>query len=164
MIKGNCDRPILMEEMTGVGIVEGWIVSDSKIKELDLYVDEKCEGHPAYGIERADVFRDFPEIHNSSKSGFRHFLKTTDLQDGRHTIEIRASNISDETIWFKGEVVINNPALNHSDENKVRLFYNCSGGKSNLDNMPVYLFIEPSKLCNIECVMCRPEEQMDKLR
>ncbi len=39
-----------------------------------------------------------------------------------------------------------------------------SGGKSHLDNMPAYLFIEPSKLCNIECVMCRPEEQMEKLR
>ncbi|MCP3677494.1 MAG: hypothetical protein GY721_07885 [Deltaproteobacteria bacterium] len=104
MIKGNCDRPILMEEMKGVGIIEGWIVSDSNIKELDLYVDEKREGNPTYGFERADVCRDYPEIQNSGKSGFRHFLKTTDLQNGKHIIEIRASNIKDETIWFRGKV------------------------------------------------------------
>ena len=164
MIKGNLEKPRVMNVIKDIGIVEGWIASDSKLKGIDLSLDEKLIAHPEYGIERKDVYRDNPYIEGSGQSGFRHFLKTIDIPDGKHLLEIRGTNIANEAIWFKGEVVVDNASLNISDRNRLRLFENYSEKKTILDNMPVHLFIEPSNLCNLECVMCRSKEYIDLLK
>lgn len=164
MIKGHCDRPKVTDVISSISIVEGWVVSDSIMKALDIYINGKRIGQTNCGIERHDVYDLNTDIEGSGQSGFRYFLKTTDFPDGKHLLEIKTSNHNNETIHFKGEIIIDNSFLNQTEINRLRLFENYVNKSTTLDSMPTYLFIEPSKMCNLECIMCRSREYINELK
>ncbi|MBI4849262.1 MAG: radical SAM protein [Nitrospirae bacterium] len=164
MIKGHCDRPKVMRVMKSISVVEGWIVSDSKLHKIDVHLDGKCLGQAVYGIERNDVVNVHPDIEGSRQSRFRYLLKTTDFPDGKHLLEIKASNDNKDDICFSGEVAIDNSLLTRVEINQLRLLENYSNRETTLDSMPTYLFIEPSKMCNLECIMCRSREYIIELK
>jgi len=164
MIIGSCDRPRKGEKLRGIATIEGWIISDTKLESIELYLDGKYLGQPIYGIERGDVHLHYPGIRQARKSGFRYFLRTTDFSSGQHLLEIKAYNQAQETISFQGEVLIDNSSLSQVQENRLRFFENCRQKRTILDNLPLYLFIEPSRLCNVECIMCRSTSYLDELK
>lgn len=71
MIKICVDSPINESEIFDNMIeIRGWAISDQPIKKLKLYLNGKCLQSIPYGFERLDVYRAFPDVPNSAKSGF----------------------------------------------------------------------------------------------
>lgn len=165
MLMGNIDFPETDgQEVSCVIEIKGWMAGDSQLRTLKLQVDE---GHPAtlqQDIHRPDVGRDHPSFVLASRSGFSHLLNTSALTDGTHTITIEGELQSSERLTLSRSFLVDNSNPEETEKNCSTFVRNISERKVFLESLPLRIFLEPSKLCNISCVMCRSPEYLTSLK
>lgn len=85
--RGVIDEPIVVPD-SDVSIIRGWILDDSGIAEVNIYVDGIWKGRAVYGDLREDVYQVYPQ-YNNQQSGFHFNLNTLGLPNGAHTITVQ---------------------------------------------------------------------------
>jgi N-acetylmuramoyl-L-alanine amidase len=86
--KGYLDTPLSGASLSGVKNLSGWYLDGYGVAKIEVLVDGSVVGHAAYGGERPDVQKAFPEFNNKN-AGFHYDLDTTKFSDGQHTVTIR---------------------------------------------------------------------------
>lgn len=98
------EEPILGGVSNGIANVRGWLVSDTPIVKVDLYIDGVFFGEIPYGGVRALVAEAHPSYPNANKSGFSMAYGFSNLSRGEHTMQVRAYDasglISEQTNTF----------------------------------------------------------------
>lgn len=85
----NFEEPIDGRTSNGIANVRGWIVSDSAITRIDLYVDGVLLGAIPHGGIRPLVGDTYPTFPNSDKSGFSMAYGFSNFTRGTHTMEVK---------------------------------------------------------------------------
>ena len=80
------ETPVSSDAYTGIGTLSGWAVADSGIERIEIHIDGQFAFDVAYGNIRSDVGNAFPDINNSSKSGFSIRYNFSALTSGEHTV------------------------------------------------------------------------------
>lgn len=94
----SLEEPIAGEIHMGVGNLRGWAVSSTGIARIEVLVDGVPKFDAPYGGNRADVGGAFPEVANSSQSGFSLAYNYSGLSLGQHTITAIAHTVEGETL------------------------------------------------------------------
>ena len=92
------EEPVSGSVYSGVGNLRGWSVASLGVDRIEVWMDGAYEFDAPYGGFRNDVGNVFPDIENSSASGFSLAWNYNDMSPGEHTITARAYNQSDEFI------------------------------------------------------------------
>ncbi len=72
---------------SGIGNFQGWAVAQEGIARVDLYVDDVFFQSAPYGGLRGDVGSVFPDVPNSSESGFSLAYNYGNLEEGTHKLK-----------------------------------------------------------------------------
>lgn len=95
----------------------GWALSDSKVKQVNFYLDGVYVQTTAVGISRPDVAIIHPDYPNALTSGYSSSLSIADVKVGVHTVEARVigvdNSIASAYIHFKNvKIVVIDPGHN----------------------------------------------------
>ena len=106
-LKLTLEEPINGEVHGGVGNLRGWAVASEGIEKIEIYIDGSYDFDAPYGGARGDVGAAFPEVPNSTESGFSAAFAYSNLAAGTHTIEAvaRATDGREERSAATFEVV-----------------------------------------------------------
>jgi hypothetical protein len=80
------EEPINNETHMGVGNLRGWAVASSGISRVEILIDGAYAFDAPYGGSRGDVGGAFPDIEDSSQSGYSLAFNYSGLSAGPHTI------------------------------------------------------------------------------
>jgi hypothetical protein len=94
----SIEEPVAGEVHMGVGNIRGWVVSSRGIERVRAYLNDKLVAEVPYGGSRADVASAFPDISSAASSGFSMSYNYSSLCEGRHTLEIVAETIDNDSI------------------------------------------------------------------
>jgi hypothetical protein len=89
---GSLDLPAQGSAVSGMVSVEGWAFDSASATTVDLYVDGARISSGAPNIARPDIVAAYPGA--PANSGYQFNLDTTQLPNGKHTIEVRAADAS----------------------------------------------------------------------
>jgi alpha-tubulin suppressor-like RCC1 family protein len=89
--KGYLDSIKENQTISGNYTISGWALDGSGVSKIEVLIDNSIVGEATYGFSRSDVLAVFPE-YNNSMAGYRYFLNTMSLSEGKHTITIRHYN------------------------------------------------------------------------
>lgn len=84
------EEPVPGNTYTGIRNLRGWAIASSGIDKIEIYIDGIYQFDTPYGGIRTDVGNAFPEVNDSSNSGFSLAYGYTNLSRGTHTITARA--------------------------------------------------------------------------
>ena len=88
----------------------GWALNDSKVKQVNFYLDGALVQTTAVGISRPDVASAYPNYPYALASGYSTSLNIANVKLGVHTIEVRAigmdNSIASTYIHFKNAKTI----------------------------------------------------------
>ena len=116
------EEPIEGESHTGVGNLRGWAVSSDGIQKVEILINGAYIFDAPYGGSRLDVGGAFPEVPNSSDSGFSLAFNYSNLSAGPHTITAIAHSSSGATVEGSASFeVVRFDSSFISDENAVDL-------------------------------------------
>ena len=90
------EEPVAGSVYSGVGNLRGWSVASSGVDRIEVWMDGAYAFDAPYGGFRNDVGNVFPDIENSSASGFSLAWNYNDMSPGEHTITARAYSQSGE--------------------------------------------------------------------
>jgi hypothetical protein len=85
-IRVALEEPVNNETHMGVGNLRGWAVASNGISRLEILIDGAYAFDAPYGGSRGDVGGAFPDIENSSQSGYSLAFNYSGLSAGPHTI------------------------------------------------------------------------------
>ncbi len=87
----SCDIADIYPEFTDIS---GWALSPEGMEKVEIFLDGRLLGNVVYGKERTDVGKVFPDIKNSTYSGFQLKEKTDKTYPAgtAHTIKIIATD------------------------------------------------------------------------
>lgn len=94
----SLEEPIDGRIHMGVGNLRGWAVSSEDITRVEILVDGISQFDAPYGGNRTDVGDAFPDIPNSSKSGFSLAFNYSGLTFGQHTVTAVAHTAGGQTL------------------------------------------------------------------
>ena len=94
----SLEEPIDGQIHMGVGNLRGWAVSSEDITRVEILVDGISQFDAPYGGNRTDVGDAFPDIPNSSKSGFSLAFNYSGLTSGQHTVTAIAHTTGGQTL------------------------------------------------------------------
>ncbi|MDZ5758801.1 N-acetylmuramoyl-L-alanine amidase [Carnobacterium maltaromaticum] len=83
----NIDRPTWNDQLGVSKSVYGWLLSDSPLRKVEVYVNNILVGQPSINESRPDVGRTYPQYSNNN-AGFSLEWDTSKLSVGRHTLKI----------------------------------------------------------------------------
>lgn len=86
----NIENPVNNHQLTDSFFVKGWALSENDIEKVEVYLDNKNIGQANYGIERNDIYSNYPEYSNSLKSGFT--MEVKGVSNGNHTLKVVATD------------------------------------------------------------------------
>lgn len=87
---GFIDFPTKHDYVSGNVTFRGWAVEDQSIVSVvEIYVDGVFMGQAAYGFPRPDVGDQYPQLVNSSHSGWMFTMDTTKLGNSIHRLTVR---------------------------------------------------------------------------
>jgi len=86
------EEPAAGSVYSGVGNLRGWSVATVGIDRIEIWIDGVYEFDAPYGGARGDVGNIFPNIDNSSRSGFSLAWNYSNMTPGEHVITARAYN------------------------------------------------------------------------
>jgi GT2 family glycosyltransferase/glycosyltransferase involved in cell wall biosynthesis len=81
-ILGHIDSTSEIEILHNSIDILGWAASNNEIEQIKIYANGVYMANALHGIIRSDVHKFFPDILNSSYSGFAHRLNSMDYKDG----------------------------------------------------------------------------------
>jgi len=117
------EEPVQGEIHTGVGNLRGWAVANRGVTKVEILIDGVYAFDIPYGGSRGDVGRAFPDVANSSQSGFSAAFNYSSLAAGQHSITAIAydssgatqqSSASFNVVRFNSEFISGNNAVNLS--------------------------------------------------
>ena len=82
----SLEEPVKGETHMGVGNLRGWAVATGGITKVEIRIDGSYAFDIPYGGARTDVGGAFPDVENSTSSGFSAAYNYSDLSAGEHTI------------------------------------------------------------------------------
>jgi len=88
----SLEEPVAGSVYSGVGNLRGWSVATVGIDRIEVWMDGVYAFDAPYGGLRNDVASVFPDIDNSSASGFSLAWNYNDMSQGEHVITARAYN------------------------------------------------------------------------
>lgn len=94
----SIENPAEGQTYSGVGTFQGWAVAQEGVASIDLYVDGSFFQQAPYGGSRRDVGNVFPDVPNSSNSGFALAYNFGNLSAGRHTLRAVAVTADGRTL------------------------------------------------------------------
>ena len=94
--------------LRGQSEVAGWAATSSGISDVKVFMDGKLLGQAHYGLLRPDVGAAYPELDESSRSGFFWMLDTRVFADGEHRLEVIATSRSGISVTLDMRVRIDN--------------------------------------------------------
>ena len=86
------EEPVAGSVYSGVGNLRGWSVATVGIDRIEIWFDGVYAFDAPYGGARGDVGNIFPDIDNSSQSGFSLAWNYNNMTPGEHVITARAYN------------------------------------------------------------------------
>ena len=86
-LRVTLEEPVNAEIHGGVGNLRGWAVASQGIEKIEIYIDGDYAFDAPYGGARGDVGAAFPDVANSTESGFSLAFAYSNLTSGAHTIE-----------------------------------------------------------------------------
>lgn len=95
------EEPVADEIHGGVGNLRGWAIASDGIEKVEIWIDGAYSFDVPYGGARGDVGNRYPEIADSSESGFSLAWNYNVMGIGVHTISAvayDASGVTDESI------------------------------------------------------------------
>jgi len=124
----NLEGPAKNEVTTGIIVLYGWAIDVVKIDSVHVSIDNSRRVDVdnvlelAYGADRSDVARVFPEVdgwENPQKSGFSAAFGTANLKNGRHKIEIIVTNVNGEETVVTSHFIVTNPPGRNGPRDKI---------------------------------------------
>ena len=91
------EEPIEGNVHSGIGNLRGWAVAGDGVAKVEVFVDGVLFQSAPYGGKRDDVGGAFPDVTNSSLSGFSLAYNYSALVPGSHTIMVRAHSNTGRT-------------------------------------------------------------------
>ena len=88
----SLEEPVAGSVYSGVGNLRGWSVATVGIDRIEIWFDGVYAFDAPYGGARGDVGNIFPDIDNSSQSGFSLAWNYSNMAPGEHVITARAYN------------------------------------------------------------------------
>ena len=82
----SLEEPVDGEVHSGVGNLRGWAVASSGIERVEILIDGVYEFDAPYGASRGDVGKAFPDVENSTSSGYSLSYAYGLLSSGEHSI------------------------------------------------------------------------------
>jgi hypothetical protein len=86
-LRVSIETPANGQVYSGIGNFQGWAVAQEGIERVDLYVDDVFFQSAPYGGSRGDVGSVFPDVPNSSESGFSLAYNYGNLGEGTHKLK-----------------------------------------------------------------------------
>ncbi|MFL6244905.1 MAG: hypothetical protein ACJ74H_02690 [Thermoanaerobaculia bacterium] len=87
---GYIDFPTKQDYVAGNVAFRGWALEDqASIAVVEIYVDGDYVGNAAYGFPRPDVGEQYPQLPNSSNSGWMFIMDTRKLGNSVHRLTVR---------------------------------------------------------------------------
>jgi len=105
---GFVEHPKPDTKATGPLNVGGWAFDDTKVSEVDVFVDEHVAGRANYGSPRPDVANIWP--HAPTGVGYQYVLDTTQYPNGKHLLGVNAKDSSGNfALLSRIPIIIDNP-------------------------------------------------------
>jgi Bacterial Ig domain len=104
------DNPTSGKSTSGIITFYGWALGlDSPVQKVSAFVDDnQARTEIVANGPRGDVGLAFPNVPNSSHSGFAFALNTRFLPNGKHSISLEAVNANNETKITSVDFLISN--------------------------------------------------------
>ena len=103
------EEPVDSGVSSGIGNIRGWVISDSGVDRVELFVNGQYQANIPFGGQRKDVERAYPHVPNSINSGFGQTFNFGELGYGQHRITVRAylgnGLLIEDTAYFKASVL-----------------------------------------------------------
>ena len=96
-LRVTLEEPVNGEIHSGVGNLRGWAVASQGVEKIEIYIDGNYAFDAPYGGARGDVGAAFPDVANSTESGFSLAYTYSNLAPGTHVIEAVARAADGET-------------------------------------------------------------------
>jgi len=82
---------------SGIGNLRGWCVVKVGVERVEIYIDDVYFADVPYGGARGDVGSLFPDIEDSTASGFSMAYNYNNLEAGEHTMIARSINANGQS-------------------------------------------------------------------
>jgi len=113
---GELEVPINMQDMKGTELVKGWVIDETYVNRVNIYVDGILDGgiqdpSPNLHMYRPDVEAKLPWLpyYLTRFSGFQYFLDTRKYVDGIHQLVLESVDSNGRhNYWVQRPVVFNN--------------------------------------------------------
>lgn len=102
----SIETPAEGQVYSGIGTFQGWAVAQEGIDRVDLYVNDVFFQSAPYGEARGDVGNVFPDVPNSSNSGYALAFNYSNLSSGRHTLRAVAVTENGRTLERTSEFTV----------------------------------------------------------
>jgi hypothetical protein len=103
------EEPVDSGTSSGIGNIRGWVISDSGVERVELFVNGQYQADIPFGGQRTDVESAYPNVPNSINSGFGQTFNFGELGYGQHQITVRAylgdGLLIEDTASFKASVL-----------------------------------------------------------
>ena len=103
------EEPVNSGTSSGIGNIRGWVISDSGVDRVELFVNGQYQADIPFGGQRKDVENAYPHVPNSINSGFGQTFNFGELGNGQHRITVRAylgdGLLIEDTATFKASVL-----------------------------------------------------------
>ena len=103
------EEPVDSGTSSGIGNIRGWVISDSGVERVELFVNGQYQADIPFGGQRTDVESAYPNVPNSINSGFGQTFNFGELGYGQHRITVRAylgsGLLMEDTAYFKASVL-----------------------------------------------------------
>ncbi len=83
---GNIDNPVPGLLLGGNVIASGWALDYEGVNAVLVYVDGNLYNFAYYGLDRPDIFSEYPNYPTSATSGWYSYIDTTQLSNGVHQL------------------------------------------------------------------------------
>jgi hypothetical protein len=106
------ESPMANDIESGIANVIGWSTDDQNgvaITSVSMSIDGNAEKELAYGADRPDVERNFPDDDDARSSGYAYTINTKNLSNGTHTVTITSTNELGETKTVTNDFHVSNP-------------------------------------------------------
>lgn len=73
--------------------VTGWSINVAKVKNINVYLDNKYIGQATYGINRPDINAKYPGYPDGDKSGYEYTIDSNLITTGKHVLMLESVGI-----------------------------------------------------------------------
>jgi len=94
---GYIESPHPGETVRGQWPVQGWAVSESGTKAVEIFVDRAYVGTAQVGVSRPDVEKAYPNIKNAGAAGWTYTLDSAAFTPGAHELVVQARSNENRT-------------------------------------------------------------------